>query len=404
MQGAQFSDREVLSRDTRERLLLVAQGPTTVAAGGTLGLRVLVAGNNMTDPVTLTVGGLGSVGPTPLTPNTQGEANAVYTAPGSTVNPNAQVIATLLDGTSATVSITVAVVVTVGLDPTGVTLAAGGTQDFTATVTNSLLGVTWSATGGSIVSTGSTTARYQAGSTAGTFSVTATSIADPTKSATATITITSGGGRVRLVGRNGGAFGRTRATGRAGFDGGSVLTREDHVDSDSSGESLGSFSLLALSAASAGDVAPASGFATAEADLELTTTATRLLAFAAGSAAASTTAAAADEVSASAFAETRFSVTFDVTNAPVPYALHLLLQVDPVTGRDDPSGTSCSMSFRRVSPTPLTIATGESDVSLTGSISPGRYELSTLCDVGSGTPGGIPAGEVGYIGQLDVGG
>lgn len=192
LQNTAFSDIHDLTRPTRQRLLLVAQGPTTVPAGGTLDLRVLVAGDGMTDDVTLTVGGLGSVGPTPVTPNAQGEATAVYTAPSSAVNPNAQVIATLLDGTSATVPITIAVVVTVSLSPTSATLAAGGTQNFTATVSNSLLGVTWSATGGEIVTTGSTTARYEARSTAGTFSVTATSKADLTKSATATVTIASG--------------------------------------------------------------------------------------------------------------------------------------------------------------------------------------------------------------------
>jgi hypothetical protein len=79
--------------------------------------------------------------------------------------------------------------VSISISPASVTLAPGGTQAFTATVTGaSNTAVTWSiqegAAGGTITSGGS----YTAPAAAGTYHVVATSQADPTKSATATVT------------------------------------------------------------------------------------------------------------------------------------------------------------------------------------------------------------------------
>jgi hypothetical protein len=399
LQNTAFADIEQLVRPTRERLLLVAQGPTTVPAGGTLNLLVRVAGDGMTNDVTLTVGGPGSVGPTPVTPNAQGEATAAYTAPASTVNPNAQVTATLQDGTSATIPITIAVAVAVSLNPTSATLPAGGTQNVTATVSNSLLGVTWSATGGAIVATSSTTARYEAGSTAGTFSVTATSIADPTKSATATIVIQPpAAGRVTLVERGGRAFAGVRAVGLLGpFEGGVTLPIDDD-DSDSESaddESLGSYLLDAFAAVAAGDLIVASGVGSATAQLDLTATPSRLFAFAAGQAEASSAGEGHPSVLGSGLARVSMGVTFDVSVASVPYSLDMLLAVDP--------GNECGLSFRRLLPTPATLATGGSDVSAAGTLSPGRYELEVECEASSSSPGGNPAGASAYLGQLEVG-
>ncbi|MBI4907523.1 MAG: hypothetical protein HY820_28110 [Acidobacteria bacterium] len=88
---------------------------------------------------------------------------------------------------SATVTITTAPAVGVTITPTSASLLPTATRQFTATVTNaSNTVVTWTATGGTINSTG----LYTAGATPGTYTATATSVQDPTKSATATITIT----------------------------------------------------------------------------------------------------------------------------------------------------------------------------------------------------------------------
>ena len=75
---------------------------------------------------------------------------------------------------------------TVSISPSSASLAVGGTQQFTATVTGtSDTAVTWSATGGTITTAG----LYTAPNTAGTYTVTATSATDTTKSASATVTV-----------------------------------------------------------------------------------------------------------------------------------------------------------------------------------------------------------------------
>lgn len=76
--------------------------------------------------------------------------------------------------------------VTITIAPTSTTLLTGGAQQFTATVANTTnTFVSWTATGGSVSSTGV----YTAGSVPGGYGVTATSAADPTKKATATVTV-----------------------------------------------------------------------------------------------------------------------------------------------------------------------------------------------------------------------
>lgn len=79
---------------------------------------------------------------------------------------------------SATATVTVrAIAVTVS--PAAVTIGAGGTQEFTATVSNSTsASVTWSATGGTIAGTG-TTITYTAPATGGSYTVRAASTVDP---------------------------------------------------------------------------------------------------------------------------------------------------------------------------------------------------------------------------------
>ncbi len=83
---------------------------------------------------------------------------------------------------------TIAVPVTVSISPTSASLLAGGTQQFTATVTGTTnTAVTWSATAGTVSSSG----LYTAPGTAGTYTVSATSVADKTRSAAATVNVTT---------------------------------------------------------------------------------------------------------------------------------------------------------------------------------------------------------------------
>jgi hypothetical protein len=189
LQNNAFTDVEhVVRQQIRDRLEIQALSSTSVPAGGSITVRVRVAGDGM-GGMTVVLGGPGTTSAGPLVTNGQGEATAVFTVLSNAAQTSNFITAVLPDGTSAGIAITITINVSVSLSPATATVSAGGFQDFTATVVNSALGVTWNATGGEIVGTGSLTARYGAGTTPGTYSVTATSISDPSKSATATITI-----------------------------------------------------------------------------------------------------------------------------------------------------------------------------------------------------------------------
>jgi hypothetical protein len=124
----------------------------------------------------------------------------VYTAGAATgsFTVTATSVADSTKSASATVTITPPQPVGITVAPSPVTVFTGGTQQFTATVTNAANpAVTWTATGGTILSTG----LYTAGATAGSFTVTATSVQDPSKSAAATVTLVvpTTTGRPRII-------------------------------------------------------------------------------------------------------------------------------------------------------------------------------------------------------------
>ena len=111
----------------------------------------------------------------------------MFTAPSTagTVTVKATSVADTTKSASAAVTVT-AQAVAVSVSPGTASLTPSATQQFTATVTGTTsTGVTWSATGGVVSSSG----LYTAPATAGTFAVTATSVADPTKSASASVSV-----------------------------------------------------------------------------------------------------------------------------------------------------------------------------------------------------------------------
>ncbi len=146
----------------------------------------LVAGS--TRQFTATVTGAGNTAVTWTATGGTVSSSGLYTA-GGTAGSFSVKATSVQDSTksaSAAITITAAQPVGVSISPTSATLFPNGTQSFTATVTNaSNTGVTWTATGGTVSPAGV----YTAGATAGSFTVTATSLQDPTKSASATITI-----------------------------------------------------------------------------------------------------------------------------------------------------------------------------------------------------------------------
>ncbi len=112
----------------------------------------------------------------------------LYTAPSSagTYTVTATSAADSTKSSSAVALVSQATQVSVSLSPTTATLSTGGQQQFTASVSGSSnTAVTWAAPGGTITSGG----LYTAPSTAGTYTVIATSAADSTKSASAVVTV-----------------------------------------------------------------------------------------------------------------------------------------------------------------------------------------------------------------------
>jgi hypothetical protein len=123
-------------------------------------------------------------------------SSGLYTTPTTITTPQTvTVTATSQADTTAYSSTTITLVssVTVSVSPTSAALNSGQSAQLTATVTNALdPSVTWSALLGTITPEGIYTAPSNTGSSTLTDTITATSVQDPTKFATATVTVSSG--------------------------------------------------------------------------------------------------------------------------------------------------------------------------------------------------------------------
>ncbi len=154
----------------------VSPSSANLATGGTQQFTAYVSGSSNTAVTwSATAGTVSSSG--------------LYTAPATagTYSVTATSQANSTKSASATVTVTTPAVA-VSISPVSAELLTDGTQQFTAYVSGSSnTAVTWSATGGTVSANG----LYTAPATAGTYSVTATSEADTTKSATASVTVTS---------------------------------------------------------------------------------------------------------------------------------------------------------------------------------------------------------------------
>jgi hypothetical protein len=174
--------------EVRSRIDLEA-GANPVQSGATTTIRVRTAGDGMAGATVTLSASKGSLGASSVVTNADGEAVVDYTAPndGST---SASITADFGDAQDVLPLTIGQPTPQISISPTSATVTTGGTRQFTATVTNvSNTAVTWSATGGTVSATG----LYTAGATPGTFSVTATTVAAPQQSATATVTVQVGG-------------------------------------------------------------------------------------------------------------------------------------------------------------------------------------------------------------------
>jgi PKD repeat protein len=120
-------------------------------------------------------------------------AAGLFTAPVVSTNTTVTVTASSVADPSKTASATVTVQpapppISVTVSPTSATVSSGGTQGFTATVANTTnQAVTWTATAGTISAAGLFTAPVVLTNT--TVTVTASSVAAPSKTASATVTV-----------------------------------------------------------------------------------------------------------------------------------------------------------------------------------------------------------------------
>ena len=169
--------------------VLVAVDPATatVPAGGSRSFTAAVTGTT-TRTVTWTIQEGSSCGSV--------SATGVYTAPnaGATCRVVATSVADATKSGMATVTVTPPPPHVVTVTPGSASVLTGGTYTFGATVTGTTAGesvaVTWSVPAGSGTINASTGV-YVAPATAGTYVVTATSVATPSGTATATVTVTA---------------------------------------------------------------------------------------------------------------------------------------------------------------------------------------------------------------------
>lgn len=116
----------------------------------------------------------------------------LYTAPARTGVFHVRARSKADSSKTAVATVTVGKPVSVSISPTTASVQAGATRQFTANVNNTTTtGVTWSIQEGTTGGTVSKTGLYTAPTAPGTYHVVAKSSADSSKSATATVTVTS---------------------------------------------------------------------------------------------------------------------------------------------------------------------------------------------------------------------
>jgi len=230
--ATKFASTTITVTATANVAVTLSLATANVAVNGTQAFTATVTGDTAGKGVTWTVTGAGCTGATcgAVTPGSSGSGVAVsYTAPAAVPNPatvtlKATSVADTTKSASATITVTAtAAPITVNLSLTTANVTVNGTQAFTATVANDSAnkGVTWTVTGTgcSGATCGTLSAATSASGTAviytgpgtvpspATVTLKASSVADTTKSASATITVlaASGGGvAVTLTPKRGG--------------------------------------------------------------------------------------------------------------------------------------------------------------------------------------------------------
>jgi len=168
--------------------LFGTQAATTPAVAVTLSPASASVPAGHTQQFTATVTGSSNTAVTWSATSGSISSTGMYTAPNTPGSYAVKATSMAESTVSASAAVTVTVAVSVAISPTSASILTGSTQQFTASVTGSSnTAVTWSATGGSVSSSG----LYTASTTAGTYTVTATSTANTSASASATVTVSA---------------------------------------------------------------------------------------------------------------------------------------------------------------------------------------------------------------------
>jgi hypothetical protein len=197
---------------TKPMAIVVTLSPITanVPVGGTQTFAATVQNDSQNLGVTWALSGTGCSGSACGTLSAGASASGAsikYTAPTSipappTVTLTATSAANSAKTAAAMITVTPAIAVSIKLAPIRGGIPVGQPLNFTATVTNDMAnaGVTWTASGGNCtgnacgtftnVASPSTSATYNAPSTAGVYTITATSVTNDTVSVSATIGVT----------------------------------------------------------------------------------------------------------------------------------------------------------------------------------------------------------------------
>jgi hypothetical protein len=170
-------------------VVAISPGSASILTGGTTTFNATVTGTTAGESTSVTWS-------VPAGSGTINASTGVYVAPATagTHVVTATSVATPSGTSTATVTVTPAPVIAVSVAPGAASILTGGTVTFTATVTGTSAGqstaATWSVPAGSGTINASTGV-YVAPATPGAYVVTATSVADTSKKATATVTVTA---------------------------------------------------------------------------------------------------------------------------------------------------------------------------------------------------------------------
>lgn len=351
-------DQVTVAKAARDRLTLDSVGAVDV--GESTDIKAWLAGDDVAgETIAFSLSGPGSLSTQQSTTAGDGSAKTTYTAPESA--GTATVTATFVDGPDTrtrSVTITIDSDVSVAIDPETVILGVGQQQQFSATVTGAQdSSVTWSSSCGTVGPTG----LYVAPATAGSCTVTATSVEESGASATAIVTVQGGSiqGTIEQAWAGGAIFACAQSPDGGPFGTGCTFSTSPDTTMTWTDEETRTASYQSSSST-----------ATASQNYLVTFAGSQARQFSASGAAS----ASADGLTARAGGGTDFDAQFTVVGAPVTY--HLTASVTLAESPNWDGG--CLISFEGngdpIVDEPCD-GSGTHTVTRSGTLMPGSYDF-----------------------------